>query len=983
MKKMVTIMTLVMCVFSGSLFAQVFADFEDGTAMGFVDNGWGTGFTSIEAIADPTADAGYVLAMNFDVSGGQKGVIEYCCNVDPGMATMLSYDVFIPTGFPDSAYIDFWAQDNVSWSWGPDEAYNGYELPKNSWTTLSFHIADWVEAGYQLTEPGGIGKMGLQVQDYTAGSTFAGQLLIDNINFTQEVILYDFEDGTAQGWVDNGWGTGFSSIEAIADPTGGSGTVFAMNFDASAGQKGVIEYCCNVEVGNAYVLQYDVYIPAGFPDSAYIDYWAQENVNWAWGPDDTYFGVDLPKGNWVTLDFFIADWVAAGFNFYDPAAIGKMGLQVQDFTIGSTFAGQLLIDNIRLATFPVDDNWVVADFENEAGGTMGFINLNWNPGLVDIGWVADPTGSSGGVLTSAWDFSQDFKGAFENASVTLLWDSTGGVMTQGASAIAMDVYIPADMPWEGADVSIFYRDHDTWTWTEYKFPIVPADSAAGDSAVYVGQWSTVKYDVIEKVDAGEINPYVAGGVGFQVIQPAVDTPTWAGPIYFDNLTLVGVAAPPQGVVSPIVLADVEFDSNQGFYQSALTWLDNEAGTESYNVYKSDSEITDVAADGVVRIATGIPHGTEAWNHRPWSSNGSETTLYYAVTAVTNGGEETVLTADCKSGAMTLASSETPKVMYVEDFASTFVLDGLDTEFQAYSEYAITPNAASGSASDAWTTASTDMNFGTTFIIDANYLYISASVTDDDLRAAPYQAWQGDAIEFYLGFYDVSALDAYHTKGDVDGGNGDWRISFITDGSTQASGFVDFDFPGLESTAYQAFTGDGYIVEARASLDSLGLGNDFSPANGTMMPLKIDGTDQDPVLAGDEERSLLVQWGAMDNVESWLRPSSWAMMEVIGVTSTDATTLPYEYRLYDNYPNPFNPTTVLKYELASRSQVEVIVYNVLGEEVRRLVNDTKSAGSYEVTWDGLDHSGHSVSSGLYLYRLTTPEFTATQKMTLLR
>lgn len=91
----------------------------------------------------------------------------------------------------------------------------------------------------------------------------------------------------------------------------------------------------------------------------------------------------------------------------------------------------------------------------------------------------------------------------------------------------------------------------------------------------------------------------------------------------------------------------------------------------------------------------------------------------------------------------------------------------------------------------------------------------------------------------------------------------------------------------------------------------------------------------------------------------------------------------EFSLLPNYPNPFNPSTVIGYQIANNSQVSLKIYNMLGQEVRTLVNTTQSAGQYKVQWDGKDNSGKAVSSGIYFYRLEAGSFVKTRKMMLMK
>jgi hypothetical protein len=90
-------------------------------------------------------------------------------------------------------------------------------------------------------------------------------------------------------------------------------------------------------------------------------------------------------------------------------------------------------------------------------------------------------------------------------------------------------------------------------------------------------------------------------------------------------------------------------------------------------------------------------------------------------------------------------------------------------------------------------------------------------------------------------------------------------------------------------------------------------------------------------------------------------------------------------LYPASPNPFNPVTVIQYNVGEPGQVSLNVYDVTGRLVRTLVNETKTpaSGGYSVTWDGRNDGGQSVSSGIYFYRLSTGSFSETKKMILLK
>jgi hypothetical protein len=98
---------------------------------------------------------------------------------------------------------------------------------------------------------------------------------------------------------------------------------------------------------------------------------------------------------------------------------------------------------------------------------------------------------------------------------------------------------------------------------------------------------------------------------------------------------------------------------------------------------------------------------------------------------------------------------------------------------------------------------------------------------------------------------------------------------------------------------------------------------------------------------------------------------------------DLTELPLNFALHGNYPNPFNPTTTIKYDLATESMASLVVYNLLGQEVVTLVNSVQPAGYHSVVWNGQTKYGTPVSSGVYLMRLNTDKGSFNHKMVYLK
>jgi len=102
-----------------------------------------------------------------------------------------------------------------------------------------------------------------------------------------------------------------------------------------------------------------------------------------------------------------------------------------------------------------------------------------------------------------------------------------------------------------------------------------------------------------------------------------------------------------------------------------------------------------------------------------------------------------------------------------------------------------------------------------------------------------------------------------------------------------------------------------------------------------------------------------------------------------ILSIDKDVIPLQYVLHQNYPNPFNPVTTLRYDLPENSYVNVTVYDMLGREVKTLVNTTQDAGFKSVIWDATNDYGKPVSAGVYLYKIQAGEFVQTKKMVLLK
>ncbi len=93
--------------------------------------------------------------------------------------------------------------------------------------------------------------------------------------------------------------------------------------------------------------------------------------------------------------------------------------------------------------------------------------------------------------------------------------------------------------------------------------------------------------------------------------------------------------------------------------------------------------------------------------------------------------------------------------------------------------------------------------------------------------------------------------------------------------------------------------------------------------------------------------------------------------------------PEDLTVLANYPNPFNPSTSIRYQLAETGPVSVTIYNLVGQKVRTLVEAVQSAGPHEVTWNGRDDAGRQAASGIYIYSVQAGKKVAVNKMVLVK
>ncbi len=225
-------------------------------------------------------------------------------------------------------------------------------------------------------------------------------------------------------------------------------------------------------------------------------------------------------------------------------------------------------------------------------------------------------------------------------------------------------------------------------------------------------------------------------------------------------------------------------------------------------------------------------------------------------------------------------------------------------------------------------------------------------------------------------------DHTSTGDDNDGINDDDGIQFLTpsgDGATYVE--VTASRPGYLN-AWMDFDNNGSWAEP----DDQIFRDEFIPAGQSILKVPVpDDAAPPPIFSRfrfSTEPGLSYVGIAIDGeVEDY-----YAQFIIDDVKNPGAeATIPTSYYLYQNYPNPFNPGTIIRYDLPKASQVNVEIYNLLGQRIRHLVNaETQGPGFVQVVWDGFDDQGTQMVTGMYIYRLTTTDddhvlFSVSKKM----
>ncbi len=210
-------------------------------------------------------------------------------------------------------------------------------------------------------------------------------------------------------------------------------------------------------------------------------------------------------------------------------------------------------------------------------------------------------------------------------------------------------------------------------------------------------------------------------------------------------------------------------------------------------------------------------------------------------------------------------------------------------------------------------------------------------------------------------------------------NGDWIIymcdSYGDGGHQITNGVVTFMAGSTEIGQVTGLVSDTYgnpIPEAVISVSNIAtLSDDL-------------GQFSFDILSGNYTFTCEAEGFEVVTIDAEVTTGQWTFLDFQMIALTGTNDLPdLTTELYGNYPNPFNPTTTINFDLHKASDVKIDVYNITGQHVKSLLNERLEADNHNIVWNGNDNEGRSVSSGVYLYKMQAGRYTCTKKMILMK
>jgi photosystem II stability/assembly factor-like uncharacterized protein len=314
------------------------------------------------------------------------------------------------------------------------------------------------------------------------------------------------------------------------------------------------------------------------------------------------------------------------------------------------------------------------------------------------------------------------------------------------------------------------------------------------------------------------------------------------------------------------------------------------------------------------------------------------------------------------------------------------------------------------------------NFYDIYFLNEKIGWLTGCYQATDMFTAIYKTVDGGdtwKVQVFENMYDpfykitfIDSLDGYAVGGGLERSGS--YVYHTADGGETWHGWIDYGYVPLHDAAYinrnnfwtvGSHVGFGTIIYTS---DGENWVNQYiSDINGFFPLFCIDFTDSlNGWAAGYEvvrtndggnhwqvvtDSIRLKAFAAIDTSEAWGLTGTASIVHstdggqswqpVIITSADEIRSLTLSFQLFQNYPNPFNSFTTIKYQLSSTGEVNLKIYNLLGKEVRTLVNEFQTRGNYKIAWTGKNNGRSDVSSGIYLCQLNVNDNVTTKKLIL--
>ncbi len=396
-----------------------------------------------------------------------------------------------------------------------------------------------------------------------------------------------------------------------------------------------------------------------------------------------------------------------------------------------------------------------------------------------------------------------------------------------------------------------------------------------------------------------------------------------------------------------------------------------AGVDRYDIYRGASE-------DALELIGSVPGGTTSFTEA--AVEGMSTIIYRVdaadldnaplgpIASVVAGGRDIALDAQGNPVYLVNLSDGTPNVADFGDFiafAGSFNLNEGDAGFL--------PNA---DTNDDGAVDFTDfLNFASTFNSVAATVNGAAVSTKPVIRTL--QPGVNDNVAFSLNLTSDKVLVGQTVT-----------LNVTVDGANSLQGFgFDMSYDTDKFEFVEATPAEEDLLKTGGAETPVFLSQEQTPGELVIANAVVDGS---PVTGAGDVVSLtfrvLTEFednARFDLANGIVFDASQLANPVVALGSLSVESTPTEFALLQNFPNPFNPETTIKYNVAEGANVSLRIYNVVGQVVKTLVAEQQNAGRYTVRWNGTDDRGVSVSSGIYFYQIAAGDFSDVKKLMLLK